>query len=45
MGYWQEEDEKYLTQYKQAIGHYQINLGFSNTWALPQAHCLHAMLP
>ncbi len=39
----QEEDERHQTQQcRWPEGHYQSNLGFHYTWAVPQADCLHA---
>ncbi len=43
MGYCQEEDERDQTQQcRWPEGCYQSNLGFHNTWAVPQDDCLHA---
>ncbi len=40
--YCQEDDEGHQTQQCRPGGRYQSNLGFHNTWAVPQADCLHA---
>ncbi len=41
-GYCLEEDESHQTQQcRWPELHYQINLGFSYTWAVPQTECLH----
>ncbi len=43
MGYCQEEDERHQTQqFRWPEGRYQSNLGFHNTWAVPQTDHLHA---
>ncbi len=44
MRYCQEEDKRHQTQQcRWPEGHYQSNLGFHYTWAVPRADCLHAM--
>ncbi len=43
MGYCEEENAICQTQQcRRAEGHYQSNLGFHNTWAVPQTDRLHA---
>ncbi len=43
IGYCQEEDERHQTQHcRWPECHYQSNLGFHTTWAVPWADCLHA---